>query len=204
MLLLEDMPADERVRKGNVIFKTRVARRRRHDRAAGPRRGSGDRGGRDPDRRAARRCGRWPTTSSTRSRTAIRATGSSSKPHRGRWPPGGWRRSGGARCGSSRCQRWSSPIACAACSCSTSRRSTSCSASPASVVRCGTSRSRHLRSRAGGRLAAVPARWPRRGRAQGRADRNRRRRPCSASRRSSKAARRPRPFARSKRRSRSR
>ena len=92
MPVLEDLPLEEKVRRGNVLLKTRP---------------------RDLEEtllqlindddqviaaaaielvRQTRSCGRSATTSSTCSRTATRTTGTSSRPPRGRWRSGGCRR----------------------------------------------------------------------------------------------------------------
>ena len=92
-----------------------AARRRGNAAAADQRRRSGGRGRGDRRRAGSRRSGRSPTTSSTCWRTATCATGTSSRPRRGRSPSSGCRRSGAASSGTSRCRPRSWRRGCASC-----------------------------------------------------------------------------------------
>ena len=138
MLLVDDMPADERVRRGNVIYRTRGRGPRGHAGSARPRRQPGGGVLRHPPRRRAR-----AVVAGRRSRARARA----SRPARlagvrggvvGAGRDRGCRRSAGVSCGRSRCPRWCSSTPCGACRSSTSRMSTSCSALPGWAARCGT------------------------------------------------------------------
>ena len=127
MPVLEDLPIEERVKRGNVLLKTRPRDLEEtllhliNDDDQVDRRGG--------DRRRPRRtrCGRSATTSSTCSRIATCTTGTSSKPRRGRSRSGGCRPSAAASSGSSRCRRRRSPGGCARCRSSPRSASTSCS-----------------------------------------------------------------------------
>ena len=84
--VLEDMPLDEKVARGNALLSTRARGHRGDAAAADQRRRPGDGRGRHRLRGASSSSGRSPPTSSTCSRTATRATGSCSRRRRGRWP----------------------------------------------------------------------------------------------------------------------
>ena len=109
MPILEELPLEEKVRRGNVLLQDAAARRRGNAAAVDQRRRPGRRRGGHRRRRGSRSCGRSPTTSSTCWRIATRGTGTSSKRRRGRWPSTGCRPNAGASCGSSRCRPRSSP-----------------------------------------------------------------------------------------------
>ena len=147
MLLVEEMPAEERIRKGNVMYRTRDARCRRHAGAAAARRGRVDcvRGGAAGGREGpvvARRRSRARARASRRPRSAClrsRVVGAGGQPGEGR--------SSASSCGRNRCRRWSSPIACATCRCSISRTSTSCSGWRGWAGRCATKRAARCTTR---------------------------------------------------------
>ena len=115
MPVLDDVPLEEKVRRGNLLLKSRVRdvedslAQLVHDAD------QNRRGHRDPFRRVARAVG-----AGGRSRVRARAprcarTGTCSRRRRGRWPHGAWRPTSGAAAGWSRCRRSSSRIGCGEC-----------------------------------------------------------------------------------------
>ncbi len=140
MLLVEDMPAEERIRKGNVIYRTRMrdvedtVAQLLHDEDQSIAVGGGA-AGRGARAVVARRRSRARARASRRPRSARLRSGVVGAGRQSRARPNAAR-----SCGRSRCRRSSWPIACAACRCSISRTSTSCSGWRGWAGRCATKR----------------------------------------------------------------